>query len=339
MIRKPGWFGLSVILMTHQLLAQETVDPQQAVLEPATRHLIIVKGVSGTPEYGTKFESWCGQWSNAARAAGFRTTMIDGSDTGVSSLQSLESGLQAAGDTVDELWIVLIGHGTFDGDQARFNLVGDDITAGQMKEWLEPRKKLTVIINCASCSAPFIDALAAPNRVTVTSTKSGYEMSFSYFGQFLAEAIGSLEIDLDKDQQMSLLEAVIVASGKTAEFYEAESRLASEHALIDDNSDGRGTPVEWFRGVRVTRVAKDGTPADGLRANQVFFSRRNVDGVLPAELIEKRNDLERRIEKLRSQRSQLTETEYYQRLESVMVELARLYESASSSATDSEQGQ
>ncbi len=291
------------------------------------RVLILVTGVGGTETYSEKFREWSQTWLRAGQQAGFQVIQIDGSNATKPSRLQLQEQLQQVQE-VQELWLVLIGHGTFDGQHAKFNLVGDDVSANELASWLQARQQLSVIVNCASASAPFIGELQASNRVIVTSTKSGDEMSFSHFGAYLADAIGSQDIDLDKDQRTSLLEAVIVASGKTVEYYESESRLATEHALIEDNGDGLGTPVEWFRGIRVDKVAQDGTAADGLKANQIFFALSQADQRLSAEQLLRRNQLEEQIEQLRSQRGQLTADQYYHQLESILVPLSRLYQQA-----------
>ena len=46
-------------------------------------------------------------------------------------------------------------------------------------------------------------------------------------------------------------------------FYETENRLATEHALIDDNGDSKGTPATFFRGIRPIKRAKDNAAVDG----------------------------------------------------------------------------
>ena len=94
----------------------------------------------------------------------------------------------------------------------------------------------------------------AQNRVVVTATRSGDEQNFARFGQYLAEAIADPRADLDKDGQVSLLEAFLTASSRVDEYYRTRSQLATEHALLDDNGDRLGTPADWFRGVRATEA-------------------------------------------------------------------------------------
>src|SRR5690606_10990909 len=147
--------------------------------------------------------------------------------------------LLAKGDTLAtrQLWLVLIGHGTFDGKVAKFNLRGPDIAASELGEWLKQVTLPTAIINTSSSSAPFMHALSGENRLVVTATKSGHESNFARLGGPLSEAIANPAADLDKDGQVSLLEAWLTASREVAEFYESDARLATEHSLLDDNGD------------------------------------------------------------------------------------------------------
>ena len=314
---------LMIVLFSCQLLTgQSTTD--QAPEDTAQRYLILVRGVDGNADYQRLFSETVEQWRAAAKAAGMRTQMVERSDGSPSSRQQLQDHLRAAVD-VDELWVVLIGHGTFDGQTAKFNLQGEDVSAKELGSWLKDRTKTTVVINNAASSAPFITELTGPNRILITSTKSGYEMSFAHFGRYLAELLTEENIDLDKDNRTSLLEAVIVAAGRTMEFYQSDSRLPTEHALVDDNGDGLGTPVEWYRGVQVNREIKVGEEIDGIRANQIFLSPGNEATRLTSEQIEERDQLERELETLRRQKKSLTEAQYYQKLEAIMLRLGKLY--------------
>ncbi len=193
----------------------------------------------------------------------------------------------------EPLWIVLIGHGTYDGRQAKFNLRGPDLTAEQLAQWLSGFRRTVVIINCASASSPFMNALAGEHRIIITSTKSGYQYNFSRFGKYLAQTVGDPQADLDKDGQTSLLEAFLLASSRVAEFYRQEARLATEEALLDDNGDGRGTPASWFRGVRAVKKAKDDAPVDGMRAHQLHLVRSVQEQRLTADQRVRRDALER----------------------------------------------
>jgi hypothetical protein len=130
---------------------------------------------------------------------------------------------------------------------------------------------------------------------------------------------------VDKDGQVSLLEAYLTACRDLDEYYKQEARLATEHALVDDNGDGLGTPANWFRGIVATQRAKDGTSLDGIRAHQLCLVTSDREKRLPPEVRKQRDDLEVAIAKLREEKSQLKEDLYYGRLEELMLELAKLY--------------
>jgi hypothetical protein len=185
------------------------------------------------------------------------------------------------------------------------------------------------IINTASSSAPFINKLSRTNRVIITATRSGNEMNYARFGQYFCEAITNPQADLDKDEQVSLLEAFLMASRQAGEFYKVEGRLATEHALLDDNGDGFGTPAEWFRGLRATKKPKDNAPVDDLLAQQFHLLSSPADQKLSPEQRAQRDELERAVVLHREKKKQLPEEEYYHELEKLLLELARFYESNS----------
>ena len=292
-----------------------------------TQTVIVVVGAAGEKQYAEKFDTWADRWEAAAEKAGAKFVHI-GSDekTSTADRDALKQHLdQAAKQPPQALWLVLIGHGTFDGRKAKLNLRGPDVTAEELAGWLKPVSAPTAVINCTSASGPFINRLSAPNRVIVTATKSGYEHNYARFGDYMSAAIAGTQHDLDKDGQTSLLEAYLAASAGVAEFYRQEARLATEHALLDDNGDALGTPADWFRGYRAVRTAKDGAQPDGLRANQFVLIRSGSEAAMPARVRQRRDELEREVANLRQTKSKLAEDEYYQRLEPLMAELGRLY--------------
>ena len=274
------------------------------------------------------------QWQAAAEKAGAESIAIGQAERrrrrsrAAARRPGREGGATAKAahaSAVAPLWIVLIGHGTFDGREAKFNLRGPDVTDLELAEWLAPIKRPVAVLDCTSASGPFLNRLSGANRVVVTATRSGHELNFARFGQYLAEAIADPRADLDKDGQVSLLEAFLTASSRVDEYYRTHSQLATEHALLDDNGDQLGTPADWFRGVRATRRAKDGAPLDGIRAHQLHLIPSDRERSMPAPDRQRRDQLELSLAALRDQKDKLGEDEYYKRLEPLMVELARIY--------------
>lgn len=311
-------------------------------IEPATESprptVIVVVGAEGTAEYGKQFRDWASRWQDAAKRGRAEFAQIGTDAAGKSDDRDLlkrrlteAAGTEGSRRAHEPLWLVLIGHGTFDGKIARLNLRGPDVSANELAEWLKPVERPVAIINCTSSSGSFVNELSGPNRVVITATKSGHEYNFARFGDSLSAAISDPQADLDKDEQTSLLEAFLLASSRVREFYAGEGRLMTEHALLDDNGDKLGTPADWFQGVRATKSAKDGAAVDGLRAAQWHLVRSPREEQLTAEIRSRRDEIEQELVQLRLKKLELPEDEYLKLIEPLLVELAKLYESASSS--------
>ena len=297
--------------------------------------VLVVAGTAGTPDYGVAFQSWTDGWRDAARRAGADFVAIgegppatpgskpDASPSDRDRLRDLLSD-RAKANPGGTLWLVLIGHGSFDGREAKFNLRGPDCTAAELAAWLKPLAGPVAVLDCTSSSGPFLNKLSGGNRVVVTATKSGQEQNYARLGQFLAAAWADPHADLDKDGQTSLLEAFLLASKQTGDFYKSQARLSSEHALIDDNADGKGTPADWFEGTRLARKPKDGV-ADGRRASQLHLIRNERDRQVPPEVLRRRDELETRVAALRDRKPALEESDYYRELEGLLVQLAQTY--------------
>jgi hypothetical protein len=313
---------MNALLLSLSLLLASDAEDRPAV--------VVVVGAPGTDDYAKQFGQWADRWRQAAARGNAEFTAI---------------GLEAEGETGDRellrqcladrapkspaaLWLVLIGHGTFDGKNAKFNLRGPDFSAAELAEWLKPVERPLAIVNCASASGPFLSALSGPNRVVITATKSGHEHNFARFGDYFSAAVADPKADLDKDDQTSLLEAFLLAAARVEDFYKEESRLATEHALLDDNGDQLGTPADWFHGVRAEKAAKDGASPDGLRAAQLQLVPSRGEQDLPAAARSRRDALELEIAALRQRKDKTAEDEYYRELEPLLLELARLYEPA-----------
>ncbi len=292
--------------------------------------LVLVIGAPGTEEFDTAFKEWGQRWKKVAEQSDLKFVPIglgdktkEGSDR-----ELLRKTLNtAAGNQSTALWLVLIGHGTYARDVAKFNLRGPDVSGADLAKWMEGNKRPIVIINCASASGPFVNRLSGPQRVVVTATRSGIEQNYARFGDFLSEAIGSPDSDLDHDGEVSIHEAFLRASAGVRMFYESEDRIATEHAIIDDNGDGKGTPAKMFRGVRPNATAKDGA-LDGAAALRVTVSP--AGGRLPftpAEL-EQRADIEDQIDALRGRTGELDQQALDAALLPLMLRLSRLYQAA-----------
>ncbi|MDZ4405963.1 hypothetical protein [Prosthecobacter sp.] len=287
-------------------------------LQARNLDVIIVRGADGAEEYGRKFSSQVEAWAAACSKAGFAPEVFKGEKT-TAELQ--ERLARAKPDRA--LWLVLIGHGTFDGREAKFNAEGPDFDAKQLAGWLAPLKQEIAVIHCASSSGGFVRPLAGKGRIIITATKGPDEVFYARFGEHFAEAIGGLDdADLDQDKQVSLLEAFRHASKAVATFYENEGRLATEHALIEDNGDGVATRRE------VLEAPPADAKLDGERAAQLVLVLSEEEKQLTDEQRTKRDALEVDLKKLKEQRGQLGEEAYYTKLEKLLRELGEVYGSS-----------
>jgi len=290
--------------------------------------VIVIVGAAGSPEYGAQFVKWAQLWEQACSKGRAKFVSI-----GLDEIQEPNDRIKLQDTLTGEsqqtnaaLWLVLIGHGTFDGRTAKFNLRGPDISTDDLSEWLKPVVRPLIVINTASSSAPFLNRLSGPERVVITATKSGYEQNYTRFGEYLAGAISEPKADLDKDGQTSLLEAFLTASHRVDEFYLAAGRLATERALLDDNGDGLGTRADWFRGIRPVQTAQDGAALDGYRAHQFHLVHSEAENKMPPQLRARRDKLELEVMALRDSKDKFSEEEYFTRLEKMLIDIAQIYE-------------
>jgi hypothetical protein len=303
----------------------------EASAEKSTAHsssrgdLLVIVGSPGTDEYAGLFRSWAQRWSDAGTAGHLSVTSL-GTKTDDGTLPILADNLSRLGQESSlPLWIVLIGHGTFDGKTAKFNLPGIDLDPVAFAQLLDKLKRPVAVINCTSCSGPFLSKLAKPDRIVMTATNTGNEVNFARFGGFLAESISDPAADLDKDEQVSLLEAFLRASKRTEQFYSADGRLPTEHAVLDDNGDGRAVPGDGFEGIRpVNRQDSGSLLPDGFLTHQWILVPSPAQAARSPEIVIQQNQIERKIAELRSRKHTMPPDEYYAALEPLFVEMAKL---------------
>ncbi|HSG48743.1 MAG TPA: hypothetical protein VLA43_13065 [Longimicrobiales bacterium] len=294
-------------------------------------HVLAVVGLGGDPAYAESFLDW-GLRIRAASVERFglaeeRVTLLsedpgmDAAVDGRSDRAGVEAAVAAMADRAgprDRILVVLVGHGSFRGDEARFNLPGPDLTA---QEWgaLLTRfgDRPVALVNASSSSGPFVQALSAPGRILITATKTGGERNETQFGRFFAEALEGDAADLDKDGMLSLLEAFTYARAEVARFYQESNLLLTEHALLDDDGDGEGSEEP-------SRDGPDGASAAVFRLvpPTVATAPEVLGDSVLVRLMNERAELETRVARLRAIRETLDPAEYEARLEELLVEIA-----------------
>jgi hypothetical protein len=293
-------------------------------------HLAVIVGLAGDPEHAELFQRWASTLIDGAteRFAIPRDHIVYLTDqpekdpkraTGKSTRPEVERALTQiarAAKEDDVVFVLLIGHGTFDGKVAKFNLVGPDMTPENFEPLLKsmPSKNI-VFINTASSSAPFLEELAGPGRTIVTATRTGAERFATLFGGYFVDALMSDSADADKNRRISILEAFNAAKLGVSRAYEQEGIMLTEHPLLDDAGDKKGTTDPKADGKigRVASILSLGTPqsAEAMPADPKMRA-----------LYDERRVLERRVEALKLMKTGMDPARYASELEKLLTDLA-----------------
>jgi hypothetical protein len=290
--------------------------------------LLVIVGLAGNPEHGEQFHKWGTALVDASEKVGIdrgQVTYLGDAKVGgarVSGPATKEqigkafAALATAAAPDDVVYVVLLGHGNYDGSAARFNLPGPDITASEFNVLLRKVPSRNVVfVNTASSSGPFVEDLSGPGRTIITATRSGAEQYTTLFGGYFVEAFSAEAADADKNKRVSMLEAFLYAKGEVTRAYEREGLLATEHATLDDNGD--------------KKASQDPTPtgAEGKVAAALSLGSAADAAPLPADpklraLILERREVERRVEALRLLKDSLPPAKYASELERLVTDLA-----------------
>jgi hypothetical protein len=296
----------------------------------AQTHLVIVSGLGGEKKYHDSFA----QVSQAlADAASKRFGLPDsaivwlgedsvstrphyrGQSTKV-NVERIVGQIAAHARPTEQFVLVLIGHGSGEGDDTKISIPGPDLSARDFAQMLArfPTQKVA-FINLTSASGDMLPVLSGPNRVIITATKSAFERNESRFAQFFVDALSKDVADTDKDGRISLLEAFRYATIETKRVYDTDTRLQTEHAQLDDMGMKTGVPDP------------DGRTGQGLLARRFFLdagpTRAAANDPQLAALYKDKFTLEDQIDQLRTKKASMTPDSYDDALEVLLVQLAR----------------
>jgi hypothetical protein len=290
--------------------------------------LLIVVGLGGDAETAKTFHRWSNTLAEASERLGVpadRLVYLVGEpvegDKNVSGRATKEEVTKAltkfagAAGPEDLVFIALIGHGSFDGRAAKFNMPGPDMGPEDFEPLLKKlQTKQIVFVNTASASAPFLEALSGSGRTLVSATRSGAEHYTTLFGGYFIDALNSPEADADKNNRISVLEAFLYAKAEVNRAYEREGLLATEHPMLDDNGDKKGS------------ADPSPTGTDGKVAAVLSLGDASQDG-LPSDpkvraLYLERREMERRVEALRLLKDSMDPARYSSELEKLVTDIA-----------------
>lgn len=304
-------FAAFLVLVAHTAAAEQ-------------RWAIILSGASGGPKYAESMKTWRTTLTSAlVDRYGFAKdkvrvfvdeTVKPGEQGTAANVRAVIADVKKQVTRDDVLIIVLLGHGTYDGEAAKFNLVGPDLTASDWSTLLNGIQAKLVVINTTEASFPFLEKLSGANRVVITATDSAAQKYATVFPEYFAKALGEASTDLDKNGRTSIFEVFAAASLSVKQHYEQRGQLTTERALIDDNGDGVGRESE-------------APGPDGALARTLY-----LDGEDPAiannpelaELTRRRRDLEAQAEALKLKKESMSGVQWEAEYEKLMVELAKI---------------
>ena len=291
--------------------------------------LLVLVGLAGDPEHGELFHKWGGELAEAAGHLGVPADhvvyLVDQPGEGeahvsgkatVEEINKTFDRFAKEATPEDAVYVVLIGHGSYDGKTAKFNLPGPDISGADFdKQFKKLPTRRIVFVDTTSASGPFINDLSAPGRTIITATRNGAENFSTLFGGYFVDALTGEEADADKNRRVTMLEAFQFAKAAVQRAYDKEGLLSTEHAVLDDNGDKVGSPDPST------------TAADGKVAALLAIGSAADAAPLPADpkmraLVLERRDLEHRVESLRLLKESMDPAKYQSELEKLVTDLA-----------------
>jgi hypothetical protein len=273
----------------------------------ASTYLLTVAGLGGEPDYEQRFTMLATETDKILRTGGQTDRIVEtlkGADATRAKLEAALNRIAGQAKPADAFVLMMIGHGTFDGTDYKFNLPGPDISAPELATLLNkiPAGR-QLVVNMTSSSGGAVNVLKRDNRTVITATKSGMEKNATVFARYWVEALRDPAADIDKNETISALEAFQYAEKKTSQFYTEQKRLATEHPQVDDQQHAAAFPLLKFgsASAAVTDPAK-------------------------RELIAKKEEIENKIDALKYQKSLMAPDDYKKQLTTLLVELAKAQE-------------
>jgi Peptidase C13 family len=290
-----------------------------AACAPAATFYVTIAGLGGEPDYAQRFKMWADDIDGSLKKAGGDVNVTTLQSPTREQIRARMSAIAGQAKPTDSLVVILIGHGSFDGTDYKFNIQGPDISATELAKLMDqvPAQR-QLVANLTSCSGGSIEMLRRPNRIVIAATKSGSEKNATTFARYFAEALREPAADTDKNEAISALEAFKYAQQKTKEFFDTQKRLATEHSVIEDTgkgaSDGAAAP------------AGEGKLAAAFPLVRMGANLAAARDPKKRPLLDKKEQLEQAIDKLKFEKAAMPVQEYKRQLTQLLLELARTQE-------------
>lgn len=282
----------------------------------AETYYVVIAGLGGEPDYEQRFTAAAKQLDKTFKASGpnAHTSLLTGDQATSSHLKEVLQSIAGTARPDDDFVLILIGHGSFDGATYKFNLPGPDVSATEIADLCNRiRTRRQLIVDTTSASGGAIPAFQRQGRAIITATKSGTEKNATVFARYWVEALEDSSADTDKSGSISALEAFTYATKKTAGFYDSQKRLATEHAVFVDTL--RGMPIREPGG-------DEGTLLSSFSLKRIDATQQTADSPARLALLQKKDELDQKIDVLKYQKAAMDPLEYRQQLTALLLELA-----------------
>jgi hypothetical protein len=286
----------------------------------AATWFVIVSGIGGEPDYEQRFTAAANELDRIFQAEGsaVHVTTLTGDHATAAQLRDALAAVAREAKPEDDFALMLIGHGSFDSVEYKFNLVGPDMTAAQIAELCDkiPAQR-QLIVDTTSASGGAVPAFERPGRAVIAATKSGTEKNATVFARYWVEAFQDPSADVDHSGSVSALKAFAYATRKTSEFYDSQKRMATEHAVFNDT--GSGEPVREAGNGQGNMLASFTLLRSGATAQAANDPAKRA-------LLDQKDDLEQKIDMLKYQKAALDPEVYKKELTDALVKLAKVEE-------------
>ncbi len=288
------------------------------------RFALLIQGASGEEQYATLHRTWLDDLAGVLRDqfgydAAAVTVLADQPKEGEAraTAENVRTAVARLAETLtpeDQLLLVFIGHGTGQDADAKFNLIGPDLSVSDWRALLEPVRATLVIVDTTSASYPYLSGLAAPGRVVVTATSSYAQRFHTVFPDAFVRALTDADADHDKNGRISVHEAFTHAARLVARHYEERGTMATETAVIDDSGDGKG------------RQATVEPPPNSPAALLYLNPPRAVVSSDPEtqKLVARQQALTEQVDELRRRQGSMPAEEFARQFEALLTELAEV---------------
>lgn len=286
----------------------------------ATTFYVTISGLGGEPDYDQRFKMWAEDIDGSLKKAGGDAKVITLEVPTREKIRTQLTELSRDAKPADALVLMLIGHGTYDGVEYKFNIPGPDLTGAELASLLDhvPATR-QLVVNMTSSSGGSIDFLRRPNRVVISATKSGTEKNATVFARYWAEALRDPAADTDKNEAVSALEAFHYAQRKTTEFFDSNKRLATEHAVLEDTGKGEGER-------NPSTENGEGKLAAAFPVVRLGANAAAARDPVKRPLLDRKEQIEQAIDQLKYQKAALPADEYKKQLTALLLELAKIQE-------------